>query len=63
MTTEAQRRAIKRYDHENTVGIFIKLNRRTDEDIIRALEETKNKQGLIKEALRNHIRRDKNENY
>lgn len=41
-----------RYDAANTIKITIKLNRRTDADILARLEAAKSKQGLIKSALR-----------
>lgn len=55
MTSEAQKRAQKKYDAANTVFIGIKLNRGTDADIIAALEKAENRQGLIKAALRAYI--------
>lgn len=42
----------KQYDKANTVGLYIKLNKKTDADIIEALNECENKQGLIKRLLR-----------
>lgn len=41
-----------RYDAENTVQIKLKLNANTDADILRKLEEIKNKQGYIKALIR-----------
>ena len=52
MQTEAQRRAKQKYDAENTVTVVLKLNRKTDADVIRALEECGNKQGYIKALIR-----------
>lgn len=45
----------KRYDDANTVQIKMKLNRKTDADIIEYLEASGNKQGAIKDALRSII--------
>ena len=42
----------KQYDKANTVGLYIKLNKKTDADILAALESVSNKQGLIKALLR-----------
>ena len=52
MTTDAQKQAIAKYDKENTVVYAIKLNRRTDADIIERLEAVGNRQGFIKDCIR-----------
>ena len=52
MATEAQIRANKKYEAENTRQVHLKLNRRTDEDILRKLDSVPNKQGYIKELIR-----------
>lgn len=55
MTTEAQKRAQKKYDESNRDKfrmIHLKLNRETDSDIIEKLEQSKNIQGYIKELIR-----------
>ena len=44
-----------RYDAKTAYKVGIKLNRRTDADIITALDAAPNKQALIKEALRGYI--------
>lgn len=54
-TSEAQRRAVARYDAANTLRISIKLNRNTDADLVKALEASDNKQQLIKDAVRAYI--------
>lgn len=46
-----------RYDAKMAVYISMKLNRKTDADIIAALDAAPNKQALIKEALRAYIAR------
>lgn len=57
-TTDAQKKAIAKYDAENTVQIHLKLNRRTDADIIGALGEApEGKQGLIKRLIREDIKK------
>ena len=55
MATEAQKRAITKYDADNTVQIKMKLNRRTDADIIEKLNKVANKQGYIKDLIRKDI--------
>ena len=44
------------YNKANTVVINIRLNKKTDADIITALESVNNKSGLIKWLLRQEIR-------
>lgn len=44
-----------RYDAENTRRYAFKLNKNTDSDVIAALDNCGNKQGLIKEAIRFYI--------
>ena len=55
MTSEAQKRAQKKYD-EATKGkwrmVHLKLNRETDADIIEKLEASNNIQGYIKDLIR-----------
>ena len=55
MTTEAQKRAQKKYDEASRDKwrmIHLKLNRETDADIIEKLENSQNIQGYIKELIR-----------
>ena len=54
--TEAQRRAKEKYDAANTVQVKLKLNTKTDADIIEKLESVGNKQGFIKELIRATIK-------
>lgn len=49
---EARKRASAKYDKEHTIGFYIKLNTRTDADIIAKLREVPNRQGYIKELIR-----------
>lgn len=44
-----------RYDAQHTRQIVLKLNRRTDADILRKLDEQPNKQGYIKQLIRADI--------
>lgn len=57
-TSEAQKRAQKKYDEANKDKfrmIHLKLNRETDADIIEKLEQSNNIQGYIKELIRADI--------
>lgn len=55
--TEAQKRARLRYDAANTTQVHLKLNLKTDADIIEKLREVDSKQGYIKHLIREDIRR------
>ena len=48
--------AHERYDKQNTVFVGLKLNKKTDADIIALLEKSDNKQGTIKKILKNFIK-------
>lgn len=54
-TSKAQIQAQARYDKANTKGIYLKLNRSTDEDIIERLEQVGNVQGYIKDLIRKDL--------
>lgn len=41
-----------KYNKSNTVGVMVRLNKKTDADIIKALSGVENKSGLIKSLLR-----------
>ena len=56
-STEAEKRASAKYDKEYAKGLYIKLNIRTDQDIIRWLWGQSNKQGAIKALIREDIKR------
>ena len=58
MTTEAQKRAQKKYDEASRDKwrmIHLKLNKETDADIIQKLESSENIQGYIKSLIRADI--------
>ena len=57
MLTESQRKAQAKYDKANTRQIHLKLNRRTDADVIQALDNVESKQGYIKLLIRADISR------
>jgi len=59
MTSEAQKKAQKRYDEANKGKwrmIHLKLNKDTDKEIINRLEESGNIQGYIKNLISNDIK-------
>ena len=57
--TPAEKRAKAKYDENNTVQIKLKLNLKTDKDILEALERSGNKQGYIKELIRKDLQSKK----
>lgn len=44
-----------KYDKSNTVQFMMKLNKKTDTDILEWLDNQKNKQGSVKELIRKAI--------
>lgn len=50
--------AQQRYDRENTVQVKMKLNKKTDKDILKKLQEVSNKQGYIKFLIRNDLKKN-----
>lgn len=58
IASESQIRAQSRYDAEHTVRISLKLNIRTDQDIIENLWCQSSKQGYIKWLIREDIARN-----
>lgn len=52
MSTDAQKRASKRYNDANTVQVAIRLNKVTDADVIARLMEVPSKAGYIKQLIR-----------
>ena len=55
MASDAQKRANAKYDAANTTGFYLKLNNKTDADIIEKLDSVDSKQGYIKELIRRDI--------
>lgn len=45
----------EKYDKANTVQVMMKLNKKTDADILSWLDNQKSKQGSIKELIRKAI--------
>ena len=54
-TSEARKRAVKKYDAANTVQVTLKLNKRTDADVLERLASVPSKQGYIKSLIRADI--------
>ena len=57
MTSKAQLKAQAKYDRDNTKQITLKLNYTSDADILAKLGELINKQGYIKELIREDMRK------
>ena len=55
MATEAQIKAQAKYDARNTRQVHIKLNLRTDKDVLEKLDEVQSKQGYIKRLIREDL--------
>ena len=55
MTTDSQKRASAKWEAGNTVQVKMKLHRTHDEDIITKLNSVDNKQGYIKQLIREDI--------
>ena len=56
MSTDAQKKAQRKYAAGNTLQIGLQFNRKTDADIIQVLETVPNKQGYIKQAIRDKMK-------
>ena len=56
-TSQAQREASARYDSENTKAFKMKLNLKTDADILDWLAKQDNKQGYVKRLIREDMAR------
>lgn len=54
---QARSQSQTKYDKQHTVGFYMKLNIRTDADIIRWLWAQPSKQGSIKRRIRGEIAR------
>lgn len=57
MQSEAQKRACAKYQRANTTQVILRLNKRTDADVIERLNACGNKQGYIKSLIRADIER------
>ena len=63
MASDAQKRASAKYDKKNTKGVYLKLNKETDADIINFLSLGGNNQGLIKSLLREYMAKAYGDNF
>ena len=50
--SEAQKRAVRKYEDQNTKQYHLKLNLKTDADIIDRLAQQESAQGYIKRLIR-----------
>lgn len=57
--TEQQKRAQIKYDKANTRKITFKFNLKTDADILERLDSVDNRQGYVKELIRNDMEAEK----
>lgn len=57
-TSKARKAATRRYDEKNTRQIMLKLNLKTDADILEKLDSVENRQGYIKSLIRDDIARE-----
>lgn len=61
MTEEEKRRshieAVKKYERKNVTQIKFSFNNATDKDIIEHIKSQKNKQGYIKQLIREDMRK------
>ena len=54
---DSQIRAQQKYDSQHTTRVSLKLNTRTDQDVIQWLWKQKSMQGAIKKLVRDEIKR------
>lgn len=60
-TSDAQIRAVRKYDANNTVRYTFKCNNNTDADIIEKLNQVDAKQTYIKKLIREDIAKTKSD--
>lgn len=56
MITDAQKRATIKYEKSNIKRVVLKLNKKTDADIIDYLDQQKNVNGILKDIIREKIK-------
>ena len=56
-TSDAQKRAVAKYDAANTKSHLLKLNRNTDADIIAHLDQQPNKLAYLKKLIRDDMQK------
>lgn len=57
MTRISTLRAIEKYQKQNIKRVVLKLNKKTDSDIIEYLDQQKNVNGTLKNIIREKIKR------
>ena len=57
MTTEAQKQAVARFRKKSIKKYYLELNIRTDADIIEYLSTVQSRQGTIKQAIREFMKK------
>ena len=55
--SNAVKKAVRKYDKENITGLYIKLHKTKDKDIIDKLETVESKQGYIKQCIREDLKK------
>lgn len=58
MISEAQKKASSKYDKQNTTQKILKLNKKTDADILQHLDKIDNFQGYVKDLIRKDMKKD-----
>ena len=53
--SDAMKKGIAKYDAKNTIQVKMKLNKKTDADILERLDNVESKQGYIKKLIRDDI--------
>jgi hypothetical protein len=53
--SESKLKANAKYDKAHTTGVFLKLNKETDKDILEKLSSVPNRQGYIKDLIRKDL--------
>lgn len=53
--SKAVKKAVRKYDKENIIGLYVKLHKTKDKDIIDKLATVKSKQGYVKQCIRENI--------
>lgn len=61
MSTKAQIKAINKFNKQNTVSVLVRLNKKTDADILQKLETVDSKLGYIKECIRKDLKGEYND--
>ena len=56
-TSDAQKRAVAKYDAANTKSHLLKLNKNTDADIITHLDQQPNKLAYLKKLIRDDMQK------